>query len=97
MNKMILMATLVASALLTAAAEFREDPAKYWNLKELSVAPAYRVSPYKESACEGLEALLVSGKGPNGTSAEFFCYLGRPAGKAPAGGWPGVVLVHGGG
>ena len=97
MNKKILMATLVASALSSAVAEFREDPAKYWNLKELSAAPAYRVSPYKESDYEGLEALLVSGKGPNGTSAEFFCYLGRPAGKAPAGGWPGVVLVHGGG
>lgn len=75
----------------------REDPAKYWDFAELSKTPPCRVSPYAESDSEGLKALLVRGKGPNGSEAEFFCYYGVPEGKSPVGGWPGVVLVHGGG
>lgn len=74
-----------------------EDPAKYWNLKELSVAPAYRPCPAPESAFEDLKPLLVKGRGPKNAEAEFFCYYGTPEGEKPEKGWPGVVLVHGGG
>ena len=75
----------------------REDPSLYWNFAELSQKPAFRTSPYAESDYAGMKALLVKGRGPKDTSAEFFCYYGVPDGKKPTAGWPGVVLVHGGG
>ena len=74
-----------------------EDPAKYWRLEELSAAPAYAELDDPVTAQPGLKSLMVSGKGPNGSKAEFFCYYGRPEGPVPKGGFPGVVMVHGGG
>jgi len=90
----VALGLLAASAL---AGFERENPAKYWNLEELSKVPAYRASPYKESEFPGLKAMLVKGKGPKGAAAEFFCYYGVPEGEKPAGGWPAAVMVHGGG
>lgn len=83
-------------AAVTATAAFEDDPGKYWNIDELASVPASRPAPFPESRYPGLKALLVSGRGPNGSSAEFFCYYGTPEGPVPAGGWPGVVMVHGG-
>ena len=74
-----------------------EDPARYWNLGELSAPPPFRPCPAPESAFEDLRPLLVKGRGPEKTEAEFFCYYGVPKGARPPSGWPGVVLVHGGG
>ena len=97
--KMTTLSAAVAAMLCCGAFadDGREDPAAYWNFKELSAAPAYRDCPYSESESEGLRAMLVSGRGPHGSSAEFFAYYGRPEGEVPPGGFPGVVLVHGGG
>lgn len=81
----------------TALPEGWGDPSRYWRLAELAVPPAYRAAKFSDSQYQGLKALLVEGKGPNGTAADFFCYYGRPAGPVPSGGFPGVVLVHGGG
>ena len=78
-------------------AKHRDDPAKYWNLKELSVFPSFRECTIPETRYEKLKPILVSGKGPDGTNAEFFAYYAVPEGEMPAGGWPGLVLVHGGG
>lgn len=91
------LAVACSAAFPVLADDFGEDPAKYWSLDELSAAPAYRDNPYAESDYPGMRAMLVKGKGPNGSVAEFFAYYAVPSGKAPAGGWPGVVLVHGGG
>jgi len=45
MKKQMMLAICLAAA--SAFADFeREDPAKYWNLEELSQVPEYRVSPY---------------------------------------------------
>jgi len=44
-----------------------------------------------------MKALLVTGKGPADSTAEFFCYYAVPEGPKPSAGWPGVVLVHGAG
>ena len=73
------------------------DPTRHWSFAELEKAPSYRASPYPETEWQGLKAMLVKGKGPNGAEAEFFCYYGHPDGPTPKGGFPGVVLVHGGG
>ena len=75
----------------------KDDPSQFWRLAELSAVPACRPVAEPESAYPGLKALYVSGKGPKGTTADFFCYYGHPEGPVPKGGFPGVVLVHGGG
>ena len=81
----------------TALPEGWGDPSRHWRLAELAAPPAYRAAEFPESRHPGLKALLVEGKGPQGTAADFFCYYGRPDGPVPPGGFPGVVLVHGGG
>ncbi|MBQ6327919.1 MAG: hypothetical protein IJI35_02800 [Kiritimatiellae bacterium] len=91
------LAVLCATAAVAANDTAREEPEKYWNFQELSAVPSFREAPFPEAQSEKLRPLLVSGKGPGGTNAEFFVYYAVPEGKAPAAGWPGVVLVHGGG
>ena len=86
-----------AAAFAQVPADFREDPAKYWNLAELEKAPAARPCEEPESAFPGMEALYLAGRGPEGTAAEFFAYFALPSGPRPAKGWPAVLLVHGGG
>lgn len=76
---------------------FREDPGKYWNFTELTKVPAYRNSPYADSKVKGLRDLLVTGAEVKGKKAEFFAYVGYPSGPVPQGGFPGIVLIHGGG
>lgn len=75
----------------------REEPERYWDFAELSACPAYRQSPFADSEWPGMKSLLVCGKGPNGNTAEFFAYYATPPGDVPQGGYPGVLLVHGGG
>ena len=90
---MTISCMLAVAAIISAS----ETPADIWNADELFKTPSYRACTDAESAYGGLKPLFVSGKGPDGVQAEFFCYYGTPEGVAPAGGWPGVVLVHGGG
>ena len=97
MKKTMLSVSVAALCCGAYAADEKADPAEHWNFDELSAVPACRDCPYPESRSEGLRALLVEGRGPDGTNAEFFAYYGRPDGDVPPGGFPGVVLVHGGG
>ena len=76
---------------------FRDDPAKYWNFSDLSAAPKFRDCPESDSAYPGLRPILVEGRGPNGSQAEFFCYYALPDSPKPDKGFPAVLLVHGGG
>ena len=86
-----------AGKILKAYSGDANDPSQFWRMEELSAVPACRPAAEPESAYPGLKPLYVSGKGPNGMAADFFCYYGHPEGPAPKGGFPGVVLVHGGG
>lgn len=92
-------AVLWTSCVLAAEDKSKDaaDPSRYWRFEELAKTPKYRPCPFPESCYPGMKALLVEGKGPGDTKAEFFAYYGVPAGKMPDGGWPGVVLTHGGG
>ena len=76
---------------------FREDVAKYWNFEELAKTPEWRECPFKECKYPGFKAMLVKGKGPNNTEAEFFAYYARPETTKDNPYLPGVVLTHGGG
>jgi dienelactone hydrolase len=77
--------------------DFREAPEKYWNYAELSRTPQFRESPYADSKCEGLRDVLIQGAPVNGQPAEFFAYYGYPETPMPKGGYPAVLLIHGGG
>ena len=102
MKRLMLWAIALVGASLSwggteGVASFNDDPAKYWNLDELSKTPSYRVSPHAESDWKGLQALLVKGKGPKDGEAEFFCTYALPETPRPPKGYPCVLLVHGGG
>ena len=88
---------MIATAAIAIPSGFHEMPEKYWNFDELSKVPPCR--PCLEKACAylDLEPLLIKGKGPKGSDAEFFAYFAKPKGPAPEGGFPGVLLTHGGG
>ncbi len=75
----------------------REEPEKYWNFEELSKAPSFRDSGFEDSKYEGMRDIMVSGYGPKNTKAEFFAYVAMPTTPKPEGGYPGIVMVHGGG
>ena len=91
----------------------RENPDKYWDIDILKIKPEYREAPYDDSKVEGLQALLIKGFGPakndktfksdnpkplsQKVRADFFAYMGFPSTPAPKGGYPAVVLIHGGG
>ncbi|OQA88244.1 MAG: Alpha/beta hydrolase family protein [Lentisphaerae bacterium ADurb.Bin242] len=87
----------IFSETLLCGAEFREAPEKYWNFAELSQVPAFRDSPFADSKYAGLRDILVTGAKVEGKDAEFFAYVGYPAGPTPENGFPGIVLIHGGG
>lgn len=82
---------------LLAKPEFREAPEKYWNFGELSKVPAFRNSPFADSKCVGLRDILVTGAEVKGEPSEFFAYVGYPDTPVPHGGFPSVLLIHGGG
>ena len=105
--------TLSAGSLEAKGNPFREAPEKYWDLNQLKAAPAFRDVPFEDSKVKGLRAVLVTGYGPAAddkslsapspkplsakVKAEFFAYIGIPEGPVPKGGFPGIVLIHGGG
>lgn len=79
----------------------------------LAEIPRYKKAPFPESQTPGLQALLIRGykrrpgqknlqsSTPDPLSTrgrgDFFAYLGFPDKPAPKGGYPGIVLIHGGG
>ena len=94
--KYILLAACLLFAVSLEACQ-DADPEAFWSVSDLLAPPRYRQNPYTDSDFPGLQALLVEGRGPNGTNAEFFVYYAKPDGPVPEGGFPGVLLVHGGG
>lgn len=92
----MLLQILFATSALAIPDDFRERPEKYWDFTELSCAPECRACPEPAAAYKDLKPLLVEGRGPDGKPSEFFAYFAKPAGEAPVGGYPGVLLVHGG-
>ena len=102
----------IASAIAQQPDPFKELPEKYWDFSLIEKVPVYREAPARQQV-KGLKALLVEGFGPKEdeknfnaafpkplkekTKAEFFAYIGIPSTPMPKGGYPGIVLIHGGG
>lgn len=93
----MLLQIFFATAAFAIPDDFRELPEKHWDFAELARPPEYRACPEPATAYSDFKPLLVKGRSPDGGTAEFFCYFAKPTGKMPAGGHPGVLLVHGGG
>ncbi len=66
-----------------------------WDLDRLYQAPSWERA--EKAAQPGLKALLYNALPVEGKRVQAFAYYGVPKGEAPAGGWPAVVCVHGGG
>ena len=74
-----------------------EDPRKYWDFEVLKNPPDYRLDNDPVSAVSGLQSIIYDGVVENGKKTFCFAYIAIPEGKMPPDGWPGIVLVHGGG
>ncbi|MCQ2379750.1 MAG: dienelactone hydrolase family protein [Victivallaceae bacterium] len=71
----------------------------HWTDEELFAVPERKSDAgYEEFRTQGLESFLLEGlPTADGKKTYAYAYYGRPEGTPPAGGWPGVVLFHGGG
>ncbi len=76
---------------------YQDSPEKYWDFETLKNPPAFQDDHDPLSACDGLRSITFDGVTENGKRTRTFAYIALPEGKMPAGGWPGILLVHGGG
>lgn len=91
--------TWVLSALITISLSALpdEDPAKYWDFSKLQTAPAFVDDGPSAASHPDLREIIYDGVVENGKVTKTFAYIGIPKGEMPEGGWPAIVLVHGGG
>jgi dienelactone hydrolase len=75
-----------------AAAENQVGP---WDLDVLYKAPAWTQSDAVPAP--GMTGILYDSIPYKGSPVQVFAYYSAPDGTPPAGGWPAVVCVHGGG
>lgn len=77
----------------------KKNPADFWKQAELFRTPESESvdAKYPDSKVDGVQAITYSGLPLNGKPTRVFAYLGFPEGPVPPGGFPGIVLVHGGG
>jgi dienelactone hydrolase len=75
----------------------REAPEKYWDFSKLKDAPKYEKVNFKDSKFPNLETIMFEGMAVEGKPAPVFAYVGYPQSPVPQGGFPSIVLVHGGG
>lgn len=75
----------------------KNDARRYWDFSKLEAAPAYRVETDERCQYPGMQAIVYEGVMEKGAKTQVFAYIAYPEGPAPEGGFPGIVLVHGGG
>lgn len=74
------------------------DSKDAWNSQELFSSPEIRsAEDFQRFTLPGLQSLLLQGQTVAGRSTWAYAYYSLPDGVAPVGGWPAVVLFHGGG
>jgi len=66
-----------------------------WDRDALYQTPVWEET--SKAAKPSLKGLLYDSIPVEGRRVQVFAYYGNPDGEAPAGGWPAVVCVHGGG
>ena len=83
---------LLLAATLGSASAAGESP---WDLALLFEPTAW--APSDAVPKSGVQGLLYESLPYKGKRVQVFAYYATPEGPVPEGGWPGVVLVHGGG
>lgn len=69
-----------------------------WPLRDLLKVPrVFSADEYKDRQVPDVKALLFESVPFRGKSTKVFAYYSAPPGKPPAGGWPAIVIAHGGG
>ena len=86
----IFLSLLILSLTLTAKQKIGP-----WDLTELYKAPKWEKTD--KAAKPGMTGILYSSIPVKDKAVQVFAYYSAPKGKAPDGGWPAVVCVHGGG
>jgi len=94
------LVALVAVVTSAAVPAWPADPSEAtrivpWDVSALLQVP--KVHPTRECAVPGMRSFFYEGVQYKGRPTRVFAYYAAPAGEAPAGGWPAVVCVHGGG
>ena len=74
---------------------FAADSVGPWEVSRLYEAPD--VTSTAEFEQPGVQSLFYEGLEWKGSPTRVYAYYCTPEGEPPAGGWPGVVCVHGGG
>jgi dienelactone hydrolase len=94
--KLGIFAAVLATGVLVFLAE-PSDP-EIWNLEGLQRVPrTFSAGKYTEYQVPGVQMLLYESIPFRGKPTKVFAYYSSPSGPVPPGGWPAVVLVHGGG
>ncbi|WDE99425.1 acetylxylan esterase [Lentisphaera profundi] len=86
---------VIALLLICGATLNAQETIGPWNKGDLFATPKYY--PSDQSTAPGVKSILYEGLNYHGKTTRFYAYYGVPMGHTPAKGWPGVVLVHGGG
>lgn len=93
------MPTLKSTA--AAGASFDPDGTKWrqWTNQELFSVPEIRGDAgFEKYRVDGAQSFLIEGlPAPDGQKTFAYGYWTKPSGEPPDGGWPAVVLYHGGG
>lgn len=97
-TKALILTVLIANFTILQAGSMKpEDPAQYWDFRNYEKPPAYQIVDFPESRYPQLKQILFDGSTWQGKATKVFAYVGIPDGPVPSGGFPGIVLVHGGG
>ena len=95
MEAVFCLSPVLLAGLAAGAGENMVGP---WNREGLFKAPrTFSAEQYTEYQVPGVQALLYESVPLDGKPVNVFAYYSAPTGKMPAGGWPAVVLAHGGG
>jgi len=74
------------------------DHTAVWRNEALLAAPATQPAEvFPQFAIPGVQSLLLEGLPVAGRQTWAYAYYSLPSGEPPDGGWPAVVLFHGGG
>lgn len=72
--------------------------ADVWPLSHLLKSPCvFAADEYTAQQVDGVQALLYESVSYQGKPTKIFAYYGVPKGTPPPGGWPAIVIAHGGG
>lgn len=90
--------TMLFAAGVVCASQIGAAEACPWPREELLKTPrTFSADQYADKQVPGVRALLYESVPFRGKPTRVFAYYGTPQAPAPAGGWPAIVIAHGGG